>query len=344
LRAARAAALSALLASLLAAAGCYKPNIKPGALICATGSTPCPENFKCASSNNRCYPNDFHFDAGTTGGTGGTGGMGGAATGAGGNPVGGAAGGPDGGTPTCLAPVANCSSIDAGLCDPVCNTGCAKCNEKCSVDPNGDLTCNPLSPPGNPVGILGLCAPSQGVSSDPTTRSDNCQPGSACINHNVCGNRCYQICRKNSDCQPNASCSIDAGGGNSFCDVPTMKCDPVQGASTNPVTSGCPAGNQLQSCYLSSDTGTTVCDCYQAGVSKGQPCVHARDCFPGLTCYDPFGRGNKLCYKVCRLPSPDGGADLTRTDAGEQPCSASACSPILLSNQTVSTVYGVCPE
>jgi hypothetical protein len=162
--------------------------------------------------------------------------------------------------------------------------------------------------------------------------------------HNACGNRCYQFCRKNSDCQTNASCTIDAGAGNSFCDVPTVACDPVQGAATNPATSGCPAGSTLQSCYLSSDTGNTVCDCYQAGVGNHQPCVRARDCYGGLTCTDPFGHGMKACYKVCRLPSPDGGADLTRTDLNEQPCAASTCIPILLSNGTTTTVYGVCPE
>jgi hypothetical protein len=243
----------------------------------------------------------------------------------------------------CLSPVTPCAPSDAGRCDPVCNTGCGKCYEKCSVDPVGDLTCNPLSTQGAPAGILTLCQLAQTVSSDPTTRSDNCQPGSACITHNVCGARCYQFCRKNSDCQTNASCSIDAGGGNSFCDVPTMNCNPVNGAASNPATSHCPAGSTLQSCYLSSETGNTVCDCYQAGAAKGQPCVHARDCFGGLTCTDPFGQGNKLCYKVCRLPG-DGGVDLTKVDAGEMGCSASTCVPILLATGATSTVYGVCPE
>jgi len=243
----------------------------------------------------------------------------------------------------CLDPMTPCTPGDAGMCDPVCNTGCSKCYQKCSVDTAGDLTCNQLSTTGKPAGILQLCGPFQSSSSDLTTQSDNCQPGSACIAHNICGARCYQFCRKDADCQTNASCSIDAGGGNSFCDVPTMPCNPVQGAASASATSGCPAGNTLQSCYLSSDTGKTVCDCYQVGVGKGQPCVHARDCFGGLTCTDPFGHGTKLCYKVCRLPSPDGGA-ATPANAAEQGCSASSCVPILLSNGTTTTVYGVCPE
>ncbi len=340
MRAAQAAAFSALLASLLVTAGCYKPNIKPGALICGPGGA-CPDNFKCVMTATQalCFPNNY--DAGATGGTGGS--MPGTGGGTGGTSTGGVPG--TGGTgpvdAACLGPVTPCTRGDAGMCDPVCNVGCGQCYQKCSVDSVGGLTCNALS--GTSVGILQLCQPSQTSSADPSTQSDNCQPGSACIAHNACGARCYQFCRQNGDCQTNASCTIDAGGGNSFCDVPTVDCDPVQGAATNPATSRCPGGNTLQSCYLSSDTGKTVCDCYQAGVGKGQPCARARDCFGGLTCTDPYGNRPKACYKVCRLPSPDGGA-ATPANSAEQGCSASVCTPILLSNGTMTTVYGVCPE
>jgi hypothetical protein len=68
--------------------------------------------------------------------------------------------------------------------------------------------------------------------------------------------------------------------------------------------------------------------------------VHARDCYPGLTCTDPFGNMGKKCYKVCRLPS-DGGA----ADPSEKGCDVATCIPIVLTNGSgLTTTYGVCPE
>jgi hypothetical protein len=343
LRAARAAALSALLASLLAT-GCYKPNIKPGALKCATNGA-CPDDFKCNVfvTPAVCVPSSTVLSGGGAGGEGGQGGPGGAAGGstATGGIVG--TGGMDAGTPPCLSQVTPCAAGGTGMCDPVCNTGCGKCYQKCSVDPIGELTCNPVFMPGSPLlGVLaGPCQTMQNTS-DPSTHTDNCQPGTACIPHNACGPRCYQFCRTNTDCQTNASCTIDAGGGNSFCDVPTIQCDPVTGAADKLGASGCPTS--IQSCYISSETGNTLCDCYQgAGVPKGQPCAHARDCYPGLTCTDPFGGMGKKCFKVCRLPLPDGGVD-PRANPNETGCDVGKCTPILLPNNAVTTVFGVCPE
>jgi hypothetical protein len=348
-----AAAIPALLASMLAV-GCYKPNIKPNALICASGGV-CPDNFKCNTlvTPALCVPSNYDAGAATggtgtggvaaTGGAGGEGGVGGVIA------TGGVAGTDGGVPPPCLNPVSPCVAGmggSAGICDPVCNTGCGKCYQKCSVDPNGDLTCNQLSPTGNPVGILGMCQQSQS-SSDPSTRSDNCQPGSICLNHNACGARCYQFCRTNADCQQTgATCTIDAGGGRLACDVPPSMCDPVNGAAgTSPRYSMCPLA--VQGCYLSSETGNTVCDCYNNPPGNlGASCAHSRDCYPGLVCYDPTSISGKRCYKVCRLPSPDGGADLTRVDAGETGCSDyHNCKTIQLTTSgATTTLLGYCQE
>jgi len=195
---------------------------------------------------------------------------------------------------------------------------------------------------------MSSCQVSQS-SSDPTTHSDNCQPGSACISHNACGPRCYQFCRTKADCEQTtglgSTCTIDAGGGQSFCDVPTANCNPVNGAAgVSPRYSGCPLA--VQGCYLSGESGNLTCDCYNLpGARQGETCSHSRDCFPGLVCTDPTSISGKHCFKVCRLPSPDGGADLTRPDAGESGCSDYRnCIPIQLTNGTQRSTYGFCNE
>jgi len=335
---ARVAALSALLASLLAGPGCFKPTFHDRAFFCADGGV-CPGGLKCDKRHNPplCVS---EFDGGA--GMGGKGGKGGA---------GGEAGHFDAGVDAqdaidapCVGPVSQgcVAPADAavGMCDPVCNTGCGQCYQKCSVSPAGDLTCNtPYNPSIPPLGVLaGPCQTSQ-FSGDPSTQTDNCQPGTVCIQHNVCGPRCYQFCRKDTDCQPNASCGIDAGGGNMLCDVPTVTCDPVAGAADQVGSSGCPG--TVQTCYLSSDTGHTTCDCYTSpGLMHGASCVHARDCYPGLTCTDPYGNMGKKCYKVCRLPS-DGGT----ANPNESSCAVAKCTPIVLSKTgALTATYGVCPE
>jgi hypothetical protein len=339
LRAARAAALSALLASLLATAGCFKPHPQSGAYFCSASFT-CPGSLVC--DTRHAQPLCVSSIDGGLGGSGGEGGAGGEVGTGGTSSTGGTTGMDAGPDAPCLNQVSGCSAPgpDAGMCDPVCNTGCGQCSQKCSVNPVGGLTCNQVYMPGTPlVGVLaGPCQTMQ-TTSDPSTYTDNCQEGSTCVDHNACRSRCYRICRANSDCAPGASCSIDAGGGHSFCEVPVTACNPISGVAT----SACPTATQ--SCYLSSDTGNTVCDCYNTntGFPLHHACQHARDCFGGLTCTDPTGSGTKECYKVCRLPG-DGGVDLTNVDAGEMGCSSAKCTAILLANRTTTTTYGVCPE
>jgi hypothetical protein len=245
----------------------------------------------------------------------------------------------------CIGAIASCPSSDAGLCDPVCNTRCGQCFEKCSVNAAGALTCN--APTAGSPGLLESCA----QTAFGAMQTDNCAPGQVCIapRGNQCFSRCYQFCRTSSDCTNGAACSIDAGGGNSLCDVPPAACDPVLHAAGIFQYSHCP-GTNLVGCYLSSDTLTTLCDCQDTPPANstgriGESCVRSRDCFAGLICYDPTGHDNKTCRKVCRLPG-DGGVDLTRVDAGEQGCSndPKLCLPILLPNGTLSTTFGFCND
>jgi hypothetical protein len=335
---------AALLGLVLAGTGCFRPKIPPGAFMCGEGGAGiCPDGQICDHRNNTCV--QTISDAGV-GGTTGTGGMGkGGQSGQGGK---GGAAGKDGGPPdmqpdapvTCLPAVANtdCPVADAGtgMCDPVCNTGCAQCNEKCSVNTSGNLTCNVPTTTRTP-GLLAPCDPS----SFGASQTDDCQPGQVCVNANSCGARCYQFCRSNADCTGGASCSRDAGGGLSTCDVPQVACDPVNGAAK----SSC-GGGVLVGCYLSATTSNTLCDC-QNNRSDGMTgtvrdlCTKSRDCFAGLVCYDALGQGTKQCWKVCRLPK-DGGVD---AGPGEVGCIvASSCSPILLPNGTNNPTYGFCNE
>ena len=163
-------------------------------------------------------------------------------------------------------PVASCQcQRRRGMCDPVCNTGCGDCYEKCSVNTSGALTCNAharssMAP--RPARrrrehrYQGCC---NSAISSPMIR---CRPTTArparCASANACGNRCYQFCRADADCPTKATCSKDVGGGYLVCDVPTVACDPVNGAARNPSTSGC---SGTTSCYLSGMSANTLCDC-----------------------------------------------------------------------------------
>ena len=320
-----------LLGSLLASANCFRPQNLSGRYRCGDGGA-CPDGLQCDPSSNLCV--------GSIGGAGGKGGEGGK----------GGMGGRDAGVDMpvdrpCTGAIASCQPSDAGLCDPVCNTGCS-CLKKCSVNGNGELTCNVPTTTHSPK-LLEACDPTA-VS---LAQTDDCAPGQVCIapRGDGCSARCYQFCRTNTDCTNGASCSIDAGAGYSLCDVPPAQCDPVLNAAATPQFSHC-SGNTFIGCYLSSSTQDTICDCQDSPPPQStggilQPCTRSRDCFAGLVCYDATGRG-KVCRKVCRLPG-DGGVDLTKTDAGEQGCSnndPTLCLPMLLGDGTLSTTFGFCND
>ena len=327
-----------LLGALLASGGCFRPKILSYTYACPEAG-PCPDGLVC-NAIHICAPS---YDAGVPGtggkvGTGGTGGTGG---------KGGTAG--DGGTidRPCIGSVASCRPSDAGLCDPVCNTGCKNCYEKCSVNGNGALTCNAPMGPRSP----GLLDPCDQTSTFSSAETDDCQPGHLCANINSCLGRCYQFCRTGSDCANGASCSRDAGGGFTICDVPTVACDPVAGAASGSSgNSGCTGGLTVN-CYLSATSKNTLCDCQNVRANgtgngtKGDFCTHSRDCFPGLVCLDAGGTGSMQCWPVCRLPG-DGGVDITNTGAGEQKCTTGpgACQSIRLSDGSTNPTFGFCND
>jgi hypothetical protein len=315
-------------ASALLVCGCFNPHIKPGAFQCSKEGNLCPAPLFCDRSLGLCV--DRIHDAGSAidSGQRADGGVGDAA-----------ADGPVDASPevSCLPPVVTCTPSPAGtgLCDPVCNTGCA-CNEKCSVNSAGALTCNPPAPkpPNESPETCSVTLPAGDVSH----QTDDCPAGTICTNLTTCGWICRQFCRSNSDCA-SQNCGRDVGGGLKVCDVPILDCDPVPGA-----TSCGSAANRA--CYLSSATLKTVCDCPNTtGVGNG-PCTDSRDCYPGQVCYNPSGMaGQSRCLRVCRLPAVDG-SDTTRVDAGESSCNGGpgACRPIGTPTIVASTPFGYCPE
>lgn len=316
-----------LLGSLLASAGCFRPKYLPGGYSCSDGGAHvCPDNQICDPSTNLCV--------GSIGGAGGSG-----KGGAGGKS---GTGGRDAGVDMpvdrpCTGAIANCQPSDAGMCDPVCNTGC-DCFDKCSVNAAGTRTCNAPTP--GAVGIFGQCS----QTNTGLTQTDNCAPGEFCLTNGECGSRCYKFCRTSSDCPNGASCSRDAGGGNLFCDAPPVNCNPVKNAASSLTYSGCVAPPNTLGCYLSSNSGRTICDCEFAAGRFGDSCTHSRDCLAGLVCYDPTGgtrSGGPTCYPVCRLPL-DGGVDPTNPDAGETGCNGGPgnCLPFL----SGGSVYGFCND
>gem|GEM_PF-934739 len=321
-----------LLGALLASAGCFRPKILPGGFACGSNDA-CPDGLSCA--NHICVSDAGVVGTGGTGGKGGAGGKGG---------TGGVdAGGVD---RPCTGAIASCPSTDAGLCDPVCNTGCGECYQKCSVNTIGASTCNePYKTTLTAGGLLQLCS-QYAVATDPTTQSDNCGPGQVCLEPNNCGARCYQFCRSNSDCTNGASCSRDVGGGYKTCDVPPVDCDPVIGAASK-VSSRCPGmtANSLFGCYLSATSTTTVCDCQNTngGGVEGSACSQSRDCFAGLICYATSSSQPKKCRRVCRLPG-DGGVVLSQPDEGGCNSGPTACTAIAFSDGTTNPTYGFCND
>jgi hypothetical protein len=311
-----------LLGALVASAACYRPKNLSGGFSCGTAGA-CPEGLVCNPATQICVSS---FDAGATG----TGGVGGT-TGSGGK--GGTAGIDAGVDRPCTGAIASCQPSDAGLCDPVCNTGCGECYQKCSVNTNGNLTCNdPYTPPPptpSQAGLLQYC--SQLSPRDAGGQSDNCGAGQVCLNASACGvPRCYQFCRHDTDCTGGATCSRD-GGDYKFCDVPNKKCDPVAGG-----TGAADCGNGLN-CYLSS-TGTmnTLCDCQfdrtPIGGGTGRPgdvCNRSRDCLPGNVCVFLSAMLGNQCKAVCRLPA----------DGGPQDTCAGGCQPLQASG---GSIYGWC--
>jgi hypothetical protein len=305
-----------LFAPVLAGSACFKPRIKEGGFTCAPGGV-CPEDFQCDPRSNTCWT---MLPDGGLGGRGGVGGKGGGGvSGAGG--MGGET------TPSCFDAKPGCEPSDAGtdadICDPFCQTGCAGCREKCSVNTASTLTCNEVTST-RLKGLLEGCIISSAGSG---AQSDDCEPGLVCLADGCGSGRCYQFCRKDDDCV-NAACDRPIGtSGQKVCDVPYANCNPVGS------TSGC-SGSATVACYLSSTRPDhTVCDCPYKAVTEQNPCERSRDCVRGLVCSAvPGMSGTQWCLRTCKVD-----ADCPSGDLG-------SCHPYKGSSGTgpVNTTYGFC--
>ena len=224
--------------------------------------------------------------------------------------------------PSCTPP----STTDT--CDPVCQTGCNACNQKCSY-PYDDLTSKPMCTPKPtaPSDFFGPCA------TNTLARDDVCVPGAICLdptNEGAPKGLCFRLCRSEAECEA-VACSErkgSTGSGPLVCDPSYDSCA-LAGKCCDPLASGTgaaapgskvclPPGGQF--CYLvSPDAGhsRTVCDYTVGGLGIGQPCGASRDCFQKLTC---VGGG---CRQVCNTSTP---------------CVSGTCS-----KQSATEEYGYCP-
>ena len=271
--------LVALLAGLAPGAGCYKPKIKDGGLKCnmdAGIAKACPEGFRCDFSDMMCWrmPRDGGVDRDAD-----------------------MMEVPSEPPPICFDARPDCTPAP-GLCDPFCQAGCG-CQEKCSVNTIGDLTCNPPRASGFPRGLMQDCM--DVVSPGTKMQTDNCAQGTVCLDEGGCFPRCFQFCRTTTDCV-NASCTRAVGGvksGQKVCDVPFVDgCVPLPGG----LNMGCGPATGTMACYISSSSPThTICDCPFSNVGSNGACMRSRDCIKGLTCVDKGDGSSPICLQVCRL-------------------------------------------
>jgi len=203
--------------------------------------------------------------------------------------------------PCTIKPVSGCTPA-AGKCDPLCQSGCDGCHQKCSVNTKGALTCN------EPVGTGSSqegdsCDP---VSVDSDQQTDACAPGLVCVDRS-CKNECAKLCRVDADC-PGSTCSRDYAPGFKVCDVKAADCNPVKALGPTK----CPG--TAQGCYLSPNVmDRTVCDCPFNAVGEGKTCKFSRDCLPGLACVDATGTTDLRCYIVCSLVGSTSGCPGAQT-------------------------------
>jgi hypothetical protein len=307
----RALAACALAALVLSAAGCFNPSFTNGGFKCSTiYEKECPSGFKCV--NGLCWkggialtdagsmmsevkpeaPVDMASDKGDTG-----------------------VSPPDKVEMCTIKPVSGCTS-GPGKCDPLCQTGCDNCHQKCSVNTNGALTCNVPSGTGKAAEGAGC----EQVSVGTEQQTDDCAPGLVCVDR-ACKTECAKLCKVDADC-PGSMCSRDYATGFKVCDVKNVDCNPVKAV---PGGTKCPG--LAQGCYLSTTvTDRTVCDCPFNAKGEGQICQFSRDCLPGMACVDATGTTDFRCYIACSLVGSTSGCMGTQT-----------CHPLL-----GSTKYGYC--
>ena len=192
-----------VISALVAAVGCYNPDIAQGGLRCAQPGNVCPENFKCAT-NGRCYRGDAGLAMDTK--------------------------------PACtsVTPDASTCSRDPApgqACNPVCESGCS-CGW-CAVV-NGAATCLTGTPGKKQIGDI--CDPSNaadcapGLSCHPECGKGRCfkycETAADCPTGALCnaagGTLCSQ--QQDSSCNPVTMSGCPSGygcyptGGTPYCD------------------------------------------------------------------------------------------------------------------------------
>jgi hypothetical protein len=276
-------ALPAALVAVLIGGGlaCYTPTVLDGGYRCGSGVKACPDGFTCDTATMTCRQIGGGGDAGASDRPSGSDGRSDA-----------------GGDAACVPPPPLCTPQQGtALCDPVCQDGCG-CNQKCSSNTAGTLTCNmPLALGTRAVGqSCDIQAPGT------TQQTDSCAAGLVCVADSCQGQSCYRFCVTDQDC-PNSTCSRDAGGGVKICDVPFVTCDPLPGQPSD-----CPATGQ--GCYLSSTMADrTLCTSCPGGVVANAGCTLSRDCLPGLVCVDATNINDFRCRRVCSLQGGGGGCN-----------------------------------
>jgi hypothetical protein len=252
-------------AALVAAAGCYNPKIEEGAFSCPSGS--CPSGFSCTLG--KCYKNaPARADAGADG--------------------------------ACQQNERECSPVTnpSGACDPVCQSGCGSCSDKCTNNGAGNV-CVAATVPA--AGNYDSCSPDR----------DTCTAGAVCLgefNEQKCGAHCYRFCRVDSDCKGPAGNQIARCTGeaqNASGDVIYKHCSPrietCNPAGPNPRCQGASAIDRPSpafACYMLSwqHPDESVCEC--AGtLPDGAPCSREYECVPGHECLK-VGTDTR-CRKLC---------------------------------------------
>jgi hypothetical protein len=281
----------AMALALVGASACYKPKITNGGVACnKIFDQECPSGYSCLS-DGRCWQDGTTPDADVE------------------QMTDEKVEAPVDVTPpdaapeakpdapiVCLVAPSNCTPAGGPGCDPMCQTGCPRCDQKCSVSSKDMPTCNfPSGPLIRQVGES--CTP---VSQGTPAQTDNCAPGLVCIMA-ACGGTCFKFCRVDADC-PSSECSRTIPGGvTKICDVPAVTCNPV----TMLGATGCPF--PAQGCYVSATIpDETRCDCPFDSVREGGDCTVSRQCVPGLVCADPGGAGHFVCARACKLGVPAG--------------------------------------
>ena len=280
---------------LAAAAGCYSPNIVSGGLLCATGTSACPDGFTCVGTvclrpdaavpdlvqdrQTDTPPSDHPAEKPPSDGSG------------------------DG--PICVLPVMGCTPQTTSGCDPVCQVGCCgSVPKKCSVAHDETIACLPLQ------GSATTWNPCTIQYYDQANQNDTCTPGDICLRPGgpeSSGDFCFPLCRNDDDCTvPYGSACVERpiGGTDALqhtpmakvCDVPFVDCDPQA------QTSSCPANRPY--CYLYTPNPTTkadrtVCEFAPGTLGNNQPCMSARDCFPRWTCPTGNVTGANVCHPIC---------------------------------------------